>query len=143
MPPCDGRFAQMQGDGSLVLDKGSTSLWASHTQGSNHRSVMQRDGNLIVYKGKEAAVWSSRTDGYPDAFLIQVSRMMATRSSITTARQDGTPVLWPIDLPEHDLTRRQQKDKRSYRPRMADAMNQAGTCLTRREVWQCLFRCQR
>jgi serine protease len=67
---CDGRLALvMQSDGNLVLYKGGTPLWASQTQGSNHRAVMQSDGNLVVYNGNNAPVWASNSGGYPGAVL--------------------------------------------------------------------------
>ncbi len=59
----------MQGDGNLVLYRGSTVLWASGTDGHpGARVVMQSDGNLVVYKDGRP-LWDSNTDGNPVAFL--------------------------------------------------------------------------
>jgi hypothetical protein len=58
----------MQGDGNLVLYKGSSALWSSATGAAGSRAVMQGDGNLVVYSGSTAK-WSSQTDQYTGATL--------------------------------------------------------------------------
>jgi peptidoglycan hydrolase-like protein with peptidoglycan-binding domain len=57
----------MQRDGNLVLYKGRSATWAANTEGhAGARAVMQRDGNLVVYLGQRA-IWSSRTDRAGDS----------------------------------------------------------------------------
>jgi len=70
-----GRYhLQYQGDDNLVLVDTSTSpwsvLWAS---GTNDNSpgfvVMQLDGNVQIFNGSAAVVWSSSTAGNSGAYL--------------------------------------------------------------------------
>ncbi|HVX20268.1 MAG TPA: PPE domain-containing protein [Acidimicrobiales bacterium] len=69
----DGRIVlTMQGDGNLVsyaTVAGEPSvLWASGTAGHpGAQSVMQADGNLVVYSSAGTALWSSGTAGHPGA----------------------------------------------------------------------------
>ncbi len=43
-------------------------LWASETQGNPGAcSVMQADGNLVVYSSTSSALWPSGTAGHPGA----------------------------------------------------------------------------
>jgi pseudomonalisin len=64
----------MQSDGNLVLYKGTTATWNSHTQGHpGAYATMQTDGNLVVYIGNVSnatALWSSGTEGHPGASLL-------------------------------------------------------------------------
>jgi surface antigen len=59
----------MQGDGNLVLYKGSKVKWSSGTQGhAGASAVMQGDGNLVIYwHGK--AIWSTETAHHNGASL--------------------------------------------------------------------------
>jgi len=71
----DGRFQfTYQSDGNLVLSQQGTQLWASNTSGTSPgRTIMQTDGNLVIYDGSGTAVWSSGTGGNPtsyDTFLL-------------------------------------------------------------------------
>ena len=51
----------MQGDGNLVVYRGSTALWHSHTNGNPGAWLaVQTDGNLVVYAGTRP-LWSSGT----------------------------------------------------------------------------------
>jgi surface antigen len=60
----------MQGDGNLVLYKGSSALWSSGTQdNAGAYAVMQPDGNLVVYAGG-VAKWHSHTNGFDGALLV-------------------------------------------------------------------------
>lgn len=53
-----------QSDGNLVLRKGSTTLWSSGTLGQPVGvSIMQPDGNLVVYGSKNRPLWASNTWG--------------------------------------------------------------------------------
>merc|ERR1711988_421010 len=55
----------VQGDGNLVVYKGSDAIWASDTNGRKiDKFVMQADGNLVSYDGS-APVWASDTCGKP------------------------------------------------------------------------------
>lgn len=59
-----------QGDGNLVLYRGSTPLWASGTAGQPASLVaMQGDGNLVVYSRPNVPVFSTGTNNNPGAQL--------------------------------------------------------------------------
>ena len=59
----------MQGDGNLVLYKGSAALWSTQTDGNTGAyAMMQGDGNLVVYAGG-VAKWNSQTNGFNGAYL--------------------------------------------------------------------------
>ena len=58
-----------QDDGNLVLyrSRDGRALWASGTNGMAVRTtIMQRDGNLVIY-GFPQALWASGTDGHPNS----------------------------------------------------------------------------
>ncbi len=61
-----------QVDGNLVLydDQTRTALWSSGTSGtSSGETLMQLDGNLVIYDASGTPVWSSGTPGHPGAYL--------------------------------------------------------------------------
>lgn len=68
---CDGRFSVvMQKDGNLVLYKGSTPLWSTKTwQTSGQRAVMQADGNFVLYDAAGKALFATGTWGHPGGYL--------------------------------------------------------------------------
>ena len=60
-------YLEMQDDGHLCIYKKGRSgaFWASGTYGFKKAKLsMQRDGNLVVYNGKGAPKWSSKTHPY-------------------------------------------------------------------------------
>jgi Ca2+-binding RTX toxin-like protein len=67
----DGRYTFIyQYDGNLVLYGPSGVMWATNIYGySAGRTVMQGDGNLVVYNAANAAVWASNTMGSGGAYL--------------------------------------------------------------------------
>lgn len=67
----DRRFRLiMQRDGNLVLyRKGSGATWSTATVGRGYSVGMQGDGNLVVRSSSGAPVWASGTDGHPQASL--------------------------------------------------------------------------
>ncbi len=67
----DGRFRfTYQWDGNLVLYQGGAALWNSGTAGrSAGRTVMQPDGNLVVYDAGGRAAWWSGTNGLSGSWL--------------------------------------------------------------------------
>jgi hypothetical protein len=69
---CNGDYTlTMQGDGNLVLYKGSTALWASNTAGTAaDEAIMQGDGNFVVYTSAGSPLWASGTAGNPGADLV-------------------------------------------------------------------------
>jgi len=81
----------MQTDGNLVVYRGRTALWHSHTWAHpGARAVMQTDGNLVVYLGS-TALWNSHTWANPGAVVaLQPSGYLVAYSRI------GTP-LWSTD----------------------------------------------
>jgi hypothetical protein len=62
---CDGRFRlTMQYDGNLVLYQGGQALWASNTYLSQgYASVMQNDGNFVLYDVNQRALFATNTYG--------------------------------------------------------------------------------
>ena len=59
----------MQGDGNLVLYRGSTVLWA-RTGLKAVRLTNQADGNLALFDGAGTRVWASGTPGKGRSRLI-------------------------------------------------------------------------
>jgi hypothetical protein len=59
----------MQGDGNLVEYDGGNAVWASGTNPSGVRAVMQDDGNFVVYNALGTALWATDTGGNPGAYL--------------------------------------------------------------------------
>lgn len=58
-----------QKDGNLVLYKGRKALWSTLTGGRKGAfTAMQKDGNLVVYKGRKA-IWAANPGRHPGAFL--------------------------------------------------------------------------
>ena len=58
-----------QYDGNLVLRGPSGPIAATFTYGVPGVTVMQTDGNLVVYSGAGVPVWASGTSGNPGAYL--------------------------------------------------------------------------
>ncbi len=88
---CDGRFTLiLQGDGNLVFyQNGSKALWSTSTFGSSVQStVMQEDGNLVIY-GPSGAIWSSKTDGNPGAWLA-----LDDHGALVIDDANGKPIWW-------------------------------------------------
>ena len=66
----NGQFRlTMQGDGNLVEYGGASVVWASGTNPSGARAVVQDDGNFVVYDSSDSALWASDTSGNPGAYL--------------------------------------------------------------------------
>jgi phosphoribosyl-AMP cyclohydrolase len=52
----------MQADGNFVLYEGTKAIWASNTYGNRNAAlVMQDDGNLVIYSTDQRALWTSNT----------------------------------------------------------------------------------
>ncbi|HQQ98871.1 MAG TPA: DUF4476 domain-containing protein, partial [Cyclobacteriaceae bacterium] len=52
----------MQADGNFVLYEGTKAIWASNTSNNPNASlVMQDDGNLVIYTSDKRAIWTSNT----------------------------------------------------------------------------------
>lgn len=87
-----GRFVKLefQTDGNLVLSskRGRKWMrrWASGTAGRGaDRCVMERDGNLVLYRG-DRTVWSSGSAGHPG------SRLVLQADETAVIYDDTTPV---------------------------------------------------
>ncbi|MBV1855819.1 ricin-type beta-trefoil lectin domain protein [Catellatospora tritici] len=63
----DGRFRSvLQADGNLVVyGPGMQVLWATNILSPAVRLVLQTDGNLVEYSGNNTATWASNTRGAP------------------------------------------------------------------------------
>ena len=68
---CNGTYSlAMQGDGNLVLYKGSSALWTSSTaKSAANAAKMQGDGNFVLDSSSGTTVWSSKTSGNSGAYL--------------------------------------------------------------------------
>ncbi|MEU9040737.1 MULTISPECIES: hypothetical protein [unclassified Kitasatospora] len=61
----------MQGDGNVVLYRGTTPIWVAKGAIPNGNIlVMQDDGNLVVYAADNTPLWASNTGGHPGAELV-------------------------------------------------------------------------
>ncbi|OGH57150.1 MAG: hypothetical protein A3I06_06300 [Candidatus Lindowbacteria bacterium RIFCSPLOWO2_02_FULL_62_12] len=82
----DGRFKLIyQTDGSLVLYQGGTALWSKAVGTKPGKTVMQGDGNLVVYDADGKAVWNSGTSGSGAYLVLQNDGNMVIYSSSKTA----------------------------------------------------------
>ncbi|MCP2337595.1 hypothetical protein [Actinomadura rupiterrae] len=65
----NGRYKLvMQSDGNLVVYRGSSSIWSSHTWVKGSSATMRTDGDLVVGKGSHR-YFSSHTAGHKGAYL--------------------------------------------------------------------------
>ncbi|MFC4912022.1 hypothetical protein [Actinomadura gamaensis] len=65
----NGRYKLvMQADGNLVVYRGSSSIWSSHTWVKGSSATMRTDGDLVVAKGSHR-YWNSHTAGHKGAYL--------------------------------------------------------------------------
>lgn len=70
-----------QTDGNLVLYSTNRALWSANTHGRGaKRTVLQNDGNLVVYDGNGRALWNTQTHGRGSSTLV--------------VQQDGNLVLY-------------------------------------------------
>jgi len=61
----------MQDDGNLVVYKNREAMWNSKTNGiAVEKCVMQTDGNLVLYKYDGTVAWHSNTYGNPNSSLF-------------------------------------------------------------------------
>ena len=80
-----------QSDGNLVLyPNGSTNaLWASGTNGTSQgHTIMQGDGNLVIYDANGVAVFATHTEGNPGSRLV-----VQNDGNVVIYAPDGT-ALW-------------------------------------------------
>jgi hypothetical protein len=64
------QFTLQKQDGNLVLYKGKEALWDANTQGQGGvRLIMQDDGNLVLYTVGMQPIWASGTQGHLNAFF--------------------------------------------------------------------------
>ncbi len=91
----DGAYRlQYQGDGNLVVVRlaDESCAWSSQTNGTSvGATIMQGDGNLVVYNADWIPVWNSGTAGYDGARLEIANHTMAI------VGPDGT-TRWAVSL---------------------------------------------
>ncbi len=101
----DGAYRlQYQGDGNLVVVRlaDESCAWSSQTNGTTAgMTVMQGDGNLVVYNADWIPVWNSGTAGYDGARLEIANDTMAIvgpdgtmRWSVSLAAEPAVPYAW-------------------------------------------------
>jgi RHS repeat-associated protein len=101
----DGAYRlQYQGDGNLVVVRlaDESYAWSSQTNGTSvWVTVMQGDGNLVVYDADGVPVWNSGTAGYDGARLEIANDTMAivapdntTLWSVSLAAEPALPKAW-------------------------------------------------
>lgn len=83
-------IAIMQTDGNFVLyrtigDQVSP-IWATNTRGNDHRIVMQRDNNLVIYDASSKGHWDSNT-----------SQQKARPAASLVLQDDGNLVIYSGD----------------------------------------------
>ena len=75
-----------QSDGNLVLGDACGASWSSRTNGNPGAwSIMQSDGNFVVYSADNRPLWWSGTNGHPGARLV--------------VQNDGNLVIYHGDYP--------------------------------------------
>jgi RHS repeat-associated protein len=91
----DGAYRlQYQGDGNLVVVRlaDDSCAWSSQTNNTSAgATVMQGDGNLVVYNGDWTAVWTSGTNGHDGA------RLQIANDTMAIVGPDET-TLWSVSL---------------------------------------------
>src|SRR5262249_6731483 len=83
-----------QSDTNLVLyrDPGAVALWATGlAPGGVGMSIMQGDGNLVVYDASGVPVWASGTAGNPGSRLV-----VQNDGNLVIYRPDGAAI-WATD----------------------------------------------
>jgi type VI protein secretion system component VasK len=86
------RFAlQYQGDGNLVVYDLTTkkARWSPHTNGKPAwRTVMQQDGNFVVYEAERKPVWAAMTQGH------QGNELVLRNNGVLVVRGQDGKTLW-------------------------------------------------
>ena len=88
----DGAYRlQYQGDGNLVVVRlaDDSCAWSSQTNGTSvWVTVMQGDGNLVVYDADGVPVWNAGTQGHDGA------RLEIANDELAVVAPDGTKLWW-------------------------------------------------
>ncbi|MDI9861608.1 fibronectin type III domain-containing protein [Flectobacillus roseus] len=91
----------LQGDGNVVLEKGSTVLWATGTNRENIEAfTVQDDGNIVAYAKGRRPKWSSRTNGKGGSdtvLLLQNDGNLVLYKNIRTKTPGNITVYLPED----------------------------------------------
>jgi hypothetical protein len=92
---------KLQDDGNVVLEKGSTVLWATGTNGKDIDAfTVQDDGNLVAYAKGRHPKWSSRTNGKggrDTVLLLQNDGNLVLYKNIRTKTPGNITVYLPED----------------------------------------------
>ena len=88
----DGAYRlQYQGDGNLVVVRlaDDSCAWSSQTNNTSvGATIMQGDGNLVIYNGDWAGIWSTGTWGHDGA------RLEIANDALAVVAPDGTTLWW-------------------------------------------------
>ena len=88
----DGAYRlQYQGDGNLVVVRlaDDSCAWSSQTNNTSvGATVMQGDGNLVIYNGDWTGIWSTGTWGHDGA------RLEIANEELAVVAPDGTKLWW-------------------------------------------------
>ena len=88
----DGAYRlQYQGDGNLVVVRlaDDSCAWSSQTNNTSvGATVMQGDGNLVIYNGDWTGIWSTGTWGHDGA------RLEIANDELAVVAPDGTTLWW-------------------------------------------------
>lgn len=84
-----------QADGNLVLYKGTSAIWSTHTNAKARGGYFayQTDGNLVVYNSAKKAVWASGTNRKAsNRLLVQTDRNVVLYNTKTVVWQTKTGI---------------------------------------------------
>jgi hypothetical protein len=84
-------------DGNLILHGPSGMLWSSNTAGKEdiQHVILQHDGNLVMYNGRQQPVWHSHTGGQARARV----ELLVQDDGNAVLYSDGIRAIWATHTP--------------------------------------------